>query len=438
MKMLDIIKKSGIAGAGGAGFPTHIKLNAKADTFIVNAAECEPLLNSDRILMKRFPDKIIEGIKIVKELINFKKCFIGIKKKNKDVAEIIKSNIDVDYIEVFILDDAYPVGDEQILIYEITKKVVPEGGIPLDIGIVVNNVETVYKIYKAVKENEPFVKRHVSILGDVEKAAVFELPIGVSFEDILNYAGKKYPAEEYVAIDGGPMMGKITDIKKGFVKKTTSGIIFLRKDRPLVLKKTQSLKNIINQAKAACCNCMSCTELCSRNLIGHKIEPHKIMRSIGFENSSDKPFLNAFLCSECNICELYACPIGLSPKTVNVYLKNKFRSENKRLTDLNKNPEAKPYREGRKIPSVRLINRLGLSKYNFKLNYEEYDKFFDKLTIFLSQHIGKSAKAVVKEGDTVKKGDVIAEADGDFSSFIHSPLDGKVVLIDGEKIIIEV
>ena len=436
--MLDKVKSAGITGAGGAGFPAHIKLGAKARSYIINAAECEPLLATDRTLMLNFSKEIIEGIKAVREITPYEKAYIGIKEKNRDCGEALKKFIDVDFIEVRVLRNVYPSGDEQVMIYEILDKVVPEAGIPLDIDVIVNNVETVYRIGKAVLQDEPFSKRFVSIIGEVNNPQVREVPVGTSFSYLLDIAGKK--DIDYVAIDGGPMMGKVVEVNEGFVRKTTSGIIFLERDHPLIRRKTQTIKSVVSQARASCCNCMTCTELCSRYLLGHRMEPHKIMRAIGMELTQPHVYEHAMLCSECNICELYACPIGLSPRAVNVKIKNDMRKEGKRF-EKERLPEYKApvFRKGRQINTTRLTARLGLSKYySVKPEYITGELKPDMLRIYLNQHIGAPAKAVVEVGNEIKANQLVGKLDGDFSANVHSPLDGKVIDKDENYIDIEV
>jgi Na+-translocating ferredoxin:NAD+ oxidoreductase RnfC subunit len=435
--MIDKIEKAGIAGAGGAGFPSYFKLGSKAEFYVVNAAECEPLLESDRNLMLHNAEKIVSGIKKIREITGFKKAYIGIKEKNSDCGELLRKYIDVDYIEVKILKNVYPSGDEQVMIYEILGKIVPEGGIPLDIGVIVNNVETVYRIEKALSDGEPFTKRYVTITGEIERPCVVEIPLGVSFSDILEFAGRKKNID-YIALDGGPMMGRITNISEGFVKKTTSGIIFLPSDHVIVGRKTQSISNIIAQAQACCCNCMTCTELCSRYLIGHRMEPHKIMRSLCSENFDEKIFEFATLCSECNICELYACPINLSPRTVNQFLKDKFRKEGRKISIRKEEYNVPEERAGRQLPSDRIVNRLDIKKYYGRLSFSRDIPQFSKVYLKLSQHIGAPSEPVVKVGQNVKKGELIADKKNGLSLPLHASVDGKVIQIDSENIIIEV
>ncbi|MFA7576712.1 MAG: 4Fe-4S dicluster domain-containing protein, partial [Candidatus Muiribacteriota bacterium] len=314
----------------------------------------------------------------------------------------------------------------------------PEGGIPLNIGVIVNNVETVYRVYNALENKKPFTKRYVTVTGDINKPFVAEIPVGVSFSHILELAGKK-PGLNYIAVDGGPMMGKITEVDKGFIKKTTSGIIFLDKKSILIQRKTQNIKNVISQAAATCCNCVTCTDLCSRYLIGHKMEPHKIMRAIFNQNLDNKLFETAFLCSECNICELYACPLNLSPRTVNVFLKDEYRKKGKRPEWDKRELSAPEFREGRLVPSERLINRLGLGSFSkIKPDFREKVEIPEKLYIFTNSHIGAPAEICVKQGDSVLKNQNIAVKNGNVSANYHSPTDGIVSEVQENLIVIEV
>ena len=150
MTLLDIVKKSGIVGAGGAGFPTHIKLQGKADYILLNGAECEPLLRVDQQLMEIFPAEIIKGLEAAGRFIGAEKGIIGIKNKHKKVISILNETIKSlnleDFIEIKEMADVYPAGDEQVLVYELTGRVVPEMNIPISVGCVVINSETALNV----------------------------------------------------------------------------------------------------------------------------------------------------------------------------------------------------------------------------------------------------------------------------------------------------
>ncbi|RYD04929.1 hypothetical protein N752_12135 [Desulforamulus aquiferis] len=154
MELLNQIKDAGIIGAGGAGFPTHAKLTAKAEYILLNGAECEPLLRVDQQLMELFPEEIIRGLEAAGRYIEAGKAIIGIKGKHKKVIALLKERIAAlglaNYMEVMELRDIYPAGDEQVLVHELTKRIVPEASIPLKVGCVVINSETALNIYRAM------------------------------------------------------------------------------------------------------------------------------------------------------------------------------------------------------------------------------------------------------------------------------------------------
>ena len=148
---IDLIKDAGIIGAGGAGFPTHVKLNAKVETVIVNGAECEPLLMVDQQLMDKKADEILYALNKVVDETNSNVGIIALKGKYKNAINSLNSKIkDYPKLQLFILENFYPAGDEQVLVYEVTKKIVPEGGIPLNVGVIVINVETLLNVYNAI------------------------------------------------------------------------------------------------------------------------------------------------------------------------------------------------------------------------------------------------------------------------------------------------
>ncbi|MCX7829841.1 MAG: electron transport complex protein RnfC, partial [Acidobacteria bacterium] len=200
----DIAKKNGIVGAGGAAFPTHIKLSSKAEFLVVNAAECEPLLYKDETILEHFFDDFIKGAILAKESISAKKCIIGIKKKHKDLIEEIKEKLPDDF-SVFQLEDTYPSGDEFLLVYDATGRMIPKGGIPIDVGVVVQNVETLFNI----GINKPLVEKFVTVSGDVEEAVTLKVPIGVLWIDILKSLNIKTENRRFII--GGPMMGYVAE-----------------------------------------------------------------------------------------------------------------------------------------------------------------------------------------------------------------------------------
>ncbi|MCK5567869.1 MAG: electron transport complex protein RnfC, partial [Actinomycetia bacterium] len=175
---LDIIKEAGVVGAGGAGFPTHVKLDAKVDTLIINAAECEPLINVDKQLLEFYFEKVYSGMKAAAGFVGAKRVVLSIKEKNKKAIDTIEnfSGDGFDF-KLLKLGDFYPAGDEQVLVNEVTDRIVPEGGIPLQIGVVVINVETLFNIKNAF-DGIKVIDKYVTVNGEVEKPMTLLVPVG--------------------------------------------------------------------------------------------------------------------------------------------------------------------------------------------------------------------------------------------------------------------
>lgn len=430
MNLIQKIYDAGVVGAGGAGFPTHIKLSCSVEYLIVNGAECEPLLETDKYLMRTNSFKIIKAMEEVAEQINAKRLMIGLKAKYKEEIKALKKTIQEQdsKVELFLLDNFYPAGDEQILVYEITKRSIPAGGIPLDVGVVVSNVGTLVNIFDAIND-EPVIEKYVTVIGEVNNPSILKVPIGISVEDCIKAAGGAV-LKSYAVILGGPMMGRVIyaeEIRREFITKTVGSLILIPRDHYIVKMKGLPIKHIINRAKTACIQCSMCTDMCPRNLIGHRLRPHRIMRSMGMAEGDEKILLEALICCECGVCELYACPMGLSPKTMNSYIKDMLRNKGIRYQKEQGETIAKEIREYRKIPVDRLISRLGLNKYKGNGISQTVIVKSSRVCIPLRQHIGKAVTPIVSVGEKVSKGQLIGEVKiGELGANIHSSIDGKI------------
>ncbi|WP_238861223.1 4Fe-4S dicluster domain-containing protein [Clostridium sp. YIM B02569] len=434
---IDLIKDAGIIGAGGAGFPTHVKLNAKVKTVIVNGAECEPLLKVDQQLMDKKGDEILYALNKVVDETESEVGIIALKGKYKSAINTLNSKIkDYPKLQLFMLENFYPAGDEQILVYEVTNKIVPEGGIPLNVGVIVINVETLLNVYNAIN-GIPVTEKYLTITGEVKNPITVKVPIGISIEEAIEIAGGS-SISDFCVIDGGPMMGKIVEDIQSPIKKNTKGLIVLKKEHKIVQSKIKSIQSTIRDARIACCQCSLCTEVCPRHLLGHKIEPSKIMRiaSYGKTCSTEISSTNTFLCSECALCE-QACIMGLQPWKLNRFFKGEL-SKNGIRNPHNRIPEkADEFRRYRKFPVERLKQRLDINKYNSDSLLEEKEYDFQKVTILRSQHIGAKAEPIVKIGDKVQKGDLIGEISyGKLGAKIHASIDGIIKEITDESIVI--
>ncbi|GAB4112961.1 MAG: 4Fe-4S dicluster domain-containing protein [Candidatus Caldatribacteriota bacterium] len=440
MTLAKRLKDMGVVGAGGGGFPTHIKIANKCKLVIANGAECEPLLYNDKYLMENESEEILKGLELVMQSTGAQKGFIALKKKNLTASGKLKKLIaEKKNITLFLLDDYYPIGDEFILIQEITGKIVPEGRIPPDIGFLVNNVETLKNIACA-EQGEAVTRRTLTCIGEVQKPSIVLAQIGTSFREIIDLC--QPILSDFVVIAGGPMMGKIVFDLDTPVTKTTTGILVLARDHPLVLKKTLKIEYIVKQSKSACCQCSYCTELCPRYLLGHELYPHKIMRQISYGLDVPQDIIkNAFLCSECGLCEVFACPMELSPRVINQKIKENLVSARYQPEFSVKNEKIRDEQKNRKIPSSRIINRLRLNKYEentrkVALRVVETDS--SCVEILLKQHTGVPSHPIVKIGEMVNEGDLIAEIPpGKLGATLHASIKGKITFLDEQRIIIK-
>lgn len=438
-QIIENIKACGVVGAGGAGFPTHIKLSAKAEVVIANGSECEPLIQSDRQLMLREAEKVIKGLHYAMSATGAKRGVLAIKKKHKDIAQKMEAAISgFTGIELLLLDDFYPAGDEHVLVYEITKRTVPMGGLPVNVGVIVDNVFTLAAVFDA-QNNKSFTHRYVTVTGEVKTPAVSYLPIGTKIRDAIKAVGGDITCDEYCVITGGPMMGKIEEDLDRPVTKTTNAILVLPKDAQTAELKMTSLKNAVRRSRSVCCQCNFCTEMCPRFLLGHDLTPHKTMRVFPYaqDEVNENYIYSAALCSECGLCGYYACTMGLQPNMVNGIFKNML-TENKIKPEYAKlkTDGVNMFRDERKVPVKRLIGRMGLTKYDNMLPFREVDIEPDILIIPLLQHIGNKSFPVVCKNDTVRAGQLLGAIPKEgIGANIHSPVDAKIIDISDDIII---
>ncbi|MDP4159343.1 MAG: SLBB domain-containing protein [Bacillota bacterium] len=426
-----MVREAGIVGAGGAGFPTHVKFAAQAEIVIVNGAECEPMLKTDQQLAARYPEQLIKGLTIAMKATGAPKGIIALKAKYQPAIKALEPYL-TDQIQITILPDIYPAGDEVMTIWLTTGRRVPPGGIPINIGVVVNNVQTLINVAKA-HEGEPVTTRTLTVTGAVNNPVTVTVPIGTSLQEVLNLAGGGR-GNDLAYILGGPMMGSLITDLSAPVTKTTGGLIALPKDHSLIKRKQMSLESVLRIAKTVCEQCRFCTELCPRHMIGHELSPHLLIRAMNYKRMADPQTLtSALTCSECGVCEAYACPVGISPMRVNRALKAELRTQGIRYQgELRKEDSMAKYRM---IPSSRLVQRLNLRPWYpeapFRLDTYEPDE----VTLKLQQHIGAPAIPIVKVGESVLRGQVVGEIpEGALGARVHASLDGIVQQITPQMI----
>lgn len=427
----QVLQENGIVGAGGAGFPTYAKLDERAEVILMNCAECEPLLKLHRQLLEQRAEEILRTFDGIADAVGAEEAVIGIKKEYKAALKAIERYIDYyPRMRVQLLDSAYPMGDEVVLIYEATGKVIRPGGLPIEEGVAVFNVETVYNVCRALEHQAPVVDKLVSVVGEVERPVTVRVPIGASIRDVVAYGGE-ITVKNPVFLIGGPMMGNLAE-ETAVVTKTTNAVIVLDESHMLVQRKRRNPAIDLKRAASSCCQCETCTSLCPRHALGHPIEPHKFMRSAANKDFQDtNVFLNTFFCSSCGLCENYSCPQGLAPRSLIADYKAGLRKAGVKVPAGVAPAPVKESRKYRKVPEERLEARLGLAKYNkdAPLQPDEWwrqEQHIHKVRIMLSQHIGAPAVAIVEKGALVKTGECIAKPAGGLSVGIHASLDGVV------------
>ena len=434
MNFVESIRTAGVVGCGGAGFPSHIKAASKVEIVVANGAECEPLLHKDLELMIREPEAIVNGMKLLMSVTTAKHGIIGVKKKYEDKLDGIKLALRGTNITLQFLGDYYPTGDEYVLVYETTRRLIPPQGIPLDVGVVVHNVETLRNLHLAAQDR-PFITKYISIAGAVVHPSTFEVPIGISFADVIEAAGGA-TVPDYAVFVSGIMMGKLeTDLTLP-ITKTCAGLIILPTTHRLVQRKSLTMGAMLRIGKSACDQCSFCTEFCPRYLLGYEVQPHKVMRSLSFTATGDDIWNQwAQLCCACGLCTLYSCPEDLYPKEACDKAKSDLRAKEKKWTG-DRDVRIHPIYDGRHVPLKKLIDKLGIEEYDVPAYFVEKKLFPDQVRLPLLQHLGLPAKAIVSIGQQVKAGEVVADIpEGKLGARIHASIDGRVKTIDGEIVI---
>ncbi|MEM5528407.1 electron transport complex subunit RsxC [Gammaproteobacteria bacterium AS21] len=340
-KLVDYIRDRGIAGMGGAGFPTALKLCLGDDhivnTLIINAAECEPYITSDDLLIRERATQIIAGIDVLQHLIKPSHIIIGIEDNKPQACKALEDAIKgCKYaIDVVSVPTKYPSGGEKQLIKLLTNVEVPHGGIPADVGIVCQNIGTVYAINRAVYFGESLISRIVTVTGRaIAKPQNFEALIGTPFDTLLEAAGQKEHVTKRLIV-GGPMMGYSIDTSAVPVIKTTNCIIAASAEEFPEAEPAQ-----------ACIRCGLCEQVCPAQLLPQQL--HWFAKSQEYDKAQQH---NLFDCIECGACS-YVCPSNIPLVQYYRHAKTSIReeAEDKRKSDIARERfEAKQMREQRAI-----------------------------------------------------------------------------------------
>jgi len=437
-KLQEIMQQNGIVGAGGAGFPSYAKLNMAADTIILNCAECEPLLTLHRQVLAKYAYEIMSTLEQIADACEAKEVIIGVKPSYKEAVAAVKANlVSFKKTRIGLLPEVYPAGDEVVLIYETTGRVVNPGALPITVGVTVFNVETILNVYNAINNNAPVTTKYITITGAVKNPVTLKAPLGITYGELIDLAGGP-TIKDFALIAGGPMTGRITSLTDT-VTKTSNAVLVLPSDHYCINKRLTKPIISVKRAMSACCQCRMCTDLCPRNLLGHPIQPHAFMRAISSGSAQDiKPLINSYFCVQCGVCEYFSCPQGLAPKTLLGEYKGQIRAAGVPMPKVEATG-AKEARSMRLLSKERLTERLGLARYDAPAPLIDSTVKTEKVRISASQHIGAPAQPCVKSGDKVKAGQPISlPMEGKLGVPVHSPVNGTVVDVNPKFITIQV
>lgn len=447
-ELVEAVRAAGVVGAGGAGFPTHVKLASQVDTVIANGVECDPLLQCDQRLMESRAHEMVRGVRLAMDATGATRGILALKVEYGSAAAALRRAIrsleGPSSLSLLLMESRYPVGDEFVLVYEATGRLVPETGLPLHVGCLVQNVQTLFNIARAEK-GAAVTHRLLTVAGAVARPVTLWAPLGTSIRDVLAWVGGVQPprwsertADDYAVVVGGPMMGRVAQDLEETVTKTTSGLLVLPRDNVVVRYMARSGTSWVRRGISTCDQCRDCTDLCPRYLLGHNLQPHEVMRAInyGMERPADK-VTAAVLCCECRLCEAYACPLELSPMAYYVSIKEELQAQGW-VNQVHKRTEFEvhPTREYRLVPTGRLMARLGLTGWEHQsCPLDETDYRPQRVTIPLRQHIGAPAEPVVATGDRVMVGDLLAQIPRDkLGAGVHASIVGQVAKVSDAAI----
>jgi len=374
-------------------------------------------------------------VQLAMQALGAKDGVIGVKAKNKHAVEAIREACKGTPVRVHLLGDYYPAGDEYDLVHEVTGRLIPPAGIPLQAGVVVNNVETLINI-AAADEGRPVTMKTVTIGGAVREPVTLTVPIGTSYRECIEAAGGLSVADP-VFCYGGLMMGETTADPDRVVVKTSTGVIVLPADHRIAERKLKPAAIQAKIGKSACDQCRACTEFCPRFLLGYAVEPHQVMRSLAFTATGNDIWHGwAALCCSCGLCTLYACPEDLFPKEACDSAKVAMRKANVKWSGPTK-IKPHPMRDGRRVPIKSLARKLNILSYEHPAPLRAEPLFPKEVALPLKQSAGSPCAPIVKAGDTVKAGQVIAEPPANaLGALLHAPFAGTISAIAGERIIL--
>lgn len=299
-QIIERVRQAGIVGQGGASFPTAVKLSPPKDKvidlIILNGCECEPYLTRDYRLMIEYPREVVEGLKLIMKAAKVNQGAIGIEDNKPEAIDKLNNYIKenkIDNIKVYVLKTKYPQGAEKMLIKAITGREVPPGKLPLDVGVIVQNIGTAVAIYNAVAKGEPSIYAYLTVSGKgIRNPKNLIVRVGTPIAEVLNYCGGVTDDAVQIIV-GGPMMGVAQYDFAAPVMKATSGILAL------------ASKEIVEAQETNCLRCGKCVDVCPLNLM-----PTKLVQFTKYKRYEDAERFGITVCMECGSCA-FTCPADI-------------------------------------------------------------------------------------------------------------------------------
>jgi len=446
----NILSRLGVTGTD------HI--NEKCRTVIVSALKDNPLSFAEEYLLQREWPKIIDGLKLLMVNHHAEKGIIAVSKSDRPVIADLKHCVeDCDNIDLFFVDNFYPAADQAILIYEITGQLFSRATPAALSGSLVYELRTVINICEAVTEKTPVTRRLLTCTGEVALPSLVLGHLGVSFREVIELCGGA-TIDEYVILSGAPARGAITTDIDTPVTRSTTTITVLPADHELVKERFQTIGAQIKKSKSVCNQCSFCTELCPVYLLGGKLYPHLIMRQIAYGLAEpEEVILGALLCSECGICEVFACPHKLSPRAVNREIKERLKQEaepeclldgqingNKgddRISDQTDGQisgKLQPHsnRDYRKVSFERLADLFSVGPYAEPPKMELLETSPGQVELLFQEMSAAGVLPRVKPGEEIAQGSLVAETKMPTGAGLHTSISGKVTFLNKERVII--
>jgi Na+-translocating ferredoxin:NAD+ oxidoreductase RnfC subunit len=439
----DIIRRYGIVEEEpGEKLPLHTKMSAmkNVDTIIINGTGFEPLIEGDRYLLKTESLRIIKGITFLAERLGAERSIIAINEQYRNAYDTFNRALrNRDDMKAVFIEDFYPSGDERVLVYEVIRRILPEGGSTLDAGCIVMNVDTVFDIWNAFSEQIPVTRVFLTCAGEVKYPSIVRAHIGATIGEIISLCGGS-TIEDYVTVIGGPLRGYVEKDLDTPVGKGTKSILVLPPEHEVVERLTLPLEVTIRRSKAQNYLWTFCTDFCPLHLLGYSIDPSMIMRLITYNlHDVPIPILNGvFLCSGCGICDMHSGALFFSPSAVNSALKRRLREEGYKPAFSERIPSVNEMREYRKVPRSKVMERLRISRYGDVRLQRCVETDPSRVEIMLVQAPDVRLKPVAEVGERVAEKSLIAEAPpNERGANAHASIDGRVIYLDEERIIIE-